>query len=396
VAAAGKKLVVGTHHYPPGALYRRGQLTTLWRFIAADYAFLFTALMQHHSPGDRPINVDFEKVYRFAAHLDLFDLESAVHWYRRQPTPPTTEGLIDWLRERNLVSNVDLSEVQQVRLEDLHGVDEVVEQLIKYIVVPLEHDDLAAEIGLKPKRGVLLAGPPGTGKTTVGRALAHRLRGKFFQLDGTYIFGTDSFYGRLHGVFEQAKRNAPAIVFIDDADVMFENESDTGLYRYLLTLLDGLESKSSGRVCVVLTAMDVRSLPPALIRSGRVELWLTMRLPDQKAREGILGDLLESFPPQYGEVVVPQLAENAEGFTGADLKRLVEDGKALLAYDKASQNPLSPATEYFLRAAAALRRVRADYAANDQAAESNGSSHTPTLGPRRRPAPTAPVKRAVK
>ena len=70
--------------------------------------------------------------------------------------------------------------------------------------------------------------------------------------------------------------------------MIFESGEELGLYRYLLTMLDGLESESAGRVCVMMTAMDVGSLPPALVRSGRIELWLETRLPDDAARGAIL------------------------------------------------------------------------------------------------------------
>src|SRR5262249_1542507 len=156
---------------------------------------------------------------------------------------------IDYLLSQRLASNVDLDEVQRVTLTDLKGVAEVIRSLETHIILPLENDALAAELQLKPKRGVLLVGPPGTGKTTVGRALAHRLKSKFFPIDGTIISGTSHFYGSVHRIFEQAKRNAPSIVFVDDSDAIFESGEELGLYRYLLTLLDGLESASSGRVC---------------------------------------------------------------------------------------------------------------------------------------------------
>src|SRR5262249_53354158 len=154
--------------------------------------------------------------------------------------------------------------------------------------LPLENDELAAELQLKPKRGVLLAGPPGTGKTTIGRALAHRLKSKFFLIDGTVISGTSEFYYQISHIFRLAEQNAPPIIFIDDSDVIFEGREEFGLYRYLLTMLDGLESESGGRVCVMMTAMDVSNLPPALTRSGRVELWLETRLPDDEARGEIM------------------------------------------------------------------------------------------------------------
>src|SRR5205807_9012232 len=134
-----------------------------------------------------------------------------------------TDRFIDYLRSQWLVSNVNLGEVQAVDLNDLQGVDAVLRSLEANIILPLENDALATELNLKPKRGVLLAGPPGTGKTTAGRALAHRLKSKFFLLDGTIISGTHQFYQRIQQLFEAAKQNAPSIIFIDDSDVIFES-----------------------------------------------------------------------------------------------------------------------------------------------------------------------------
>src|SRR5262249_25082786 len=150
-------------------------------------------------------------------------------------------------------------------LRSLKGLDDVIEALEANMIIPLENDALSAELGIRPKRGVLLAGPPGTGKTTVGRALAHRLRSKFFLIDGTFISGTRDFYSQVQRVFEAAKQNAPAIIFIDDSDVIFENKDDFGLYRYLLTMLDGLESESNKRISIMMTTMDVAAVPPALV-----------------------------------------------------------------------------------------------------------------------------------
>src|SRR5205085_8166264 len=128
-------------------------------------------------------------------------------------------------------SNVELGEVEAVDLADLKGIDDVIESLEANIIMPLENDKLAERLNIKPKRGVLLAGPPGTGKTSIGRALAHRLRSKFFLIDGTFVSGTPQFYARVHQVFEAAKNNAPCIVFIDDSDVIFESGEEMGLYR---------------------------------------------------------------------------------------------------------------------------------------------------------------------
>jgi ATP-dependent 26S proteasome regulatory subunit len=127
-------------------------------------------------------------------------------------------------------------------------------------------------------------------------------------------------------------------------------------------MLDGLESESAGRVCVMMTAMNVAHLPPALVRSGRVELWLGMKLPDPPARTEILSEHLQSLPEELRNVDVPQLIAATEGFTGADLKRTVEDGKAIYAYDKAKGVELRPTTEYFMRAIESVRENKQRYA----------------------------------
>src|SRR5439155_11393154 len=138
---------------------------------------------------------------------------------------PATDRFIECLAGYDLASNVRIEEVQAVDWSDLKGMDDVIQALEAKIALPLENDALAAELNLKPKRGVLLAGPPGTGKTTIGRALAHRLKGKFFLIDGTVVAGGGEFYDKIGEVFEAAKRNAPSVIFIDDADVIFEGDS---------------------------------------------------------------------------------------------------------------------------------------------------------------------------
>jgi SpoVK/Ycf46/Vps4 family AAA+-type ATPase len=176
--------------------------------------------------------------------------------------------------------------------------------------------------------------------------------------------GAPCFYEKVHALFEKAKQNAPSIIFIDDSDVLFENHEEygPGLYRYLLTLLDGLEGETAGRVCVMMTVMDVGGLPPALVRSGRVELWLDMRLPDEAARGEILRQHLAALPASLGGADVCRLATATEEFTGADLKRLVEDGKALYAYDRARGLPTKPPTGYFLAAVETVRANKQRYA----------------------------------
>jgi ATP-dependent 26S proteasome regulatory subunit len=217
---------------------------------------------------------------------------------------------------------------------------------------------LAEELGLRPKRGVLLYGPPGTGKTTVGRALAHRMRGKFFLIDGTFIAGTDQFYGKVHQVFEAAKENSPSVIFVDDADAIFENRSERGLYRYLLTMIDGLESESTSQVTIILTAMNLGDLPEALVRSGRVELWLEMRLPDAPARRTLLARECVAFPePLRGEITA-SVIDATGGLTGADLKACAADARSLYAAARKAGHPTKDLDGYLQEAAAMIRIYR--------------------------------------
>ncbi len=366
--AAHKKLIFASG-YVQEELEKKGFVVHIPPFQAADYEFFCRAYLGP-TLAER---LDYGKVYRFARGLDGYDLKTVSTLLHSQKDLDT-ESFIEALRSFGLTSNVNLGEVQQVTLSDLKGVDEVIQSLEANVILPLEQVELAEELGLKPKRGVLLAGPPGTGKTTVGRALAHRLKSKFFLIDGTYISGTSQFYGRVHHVFEEAKHNAPAIIFVDDSDAIFESGEELGLYRYLLTMLDGLESNSAGQVCVMMTAMDVGNLPPALIRSGRIELWLEMRLPDEAARTAILEQLLGGAAPPFDTIEVTRLVEATVGFTGADLKRLLEDGKNLLAYDRVRGLPSRQATEYFLRAVETVRENKARYAEADARARTQRPS----------------------
>jgi ATP-dependent 26S proteasome regulatory subunit len=345
-----KTLVFAVEDEAPFPIQRRATVWEIGEFTPEDYA----CILRDFAPTATP---DAGRVHRFAPALSGHQLRNAGVWLARNPET-TTESFTAYLQEHNLASNVEVSQVEAVDWKDLKGVDDVIRALEAKIALPLENDALASELGLKPKRGVLLAGPPGTGKTTIGRALAHRLKSKFFLIDGTMVAGSRCFYDKLTKVFEDARRNAPSIVFIDDSDVMFEGNGDPGLYRYLLTMLDGIESAGSERVCVMMTAMNPASLPPAMLRSGRVELWLETRLPDAPAREAILRERLAGVPGLLATADLARVAEAAHGLTGADLKAVVEDAKLLFAHDVASGAAERKAEEYFLDA---IREVHANH-----------------------------------
>lgn len=368
VIESGKKLVLGTGGNAPDAIQARTYWATVDKYTLKDYEHLCGIFL-----GKRVENIDMAKVFRFAPKLNGHQLKSACMWLQDVEGLDTT-AFIDYLRSQRMTSNVELDEVEAVELRSLKGFDDVIEALEANIIVPLEEDELALEFGIKPKRGVFLAGPPGTGKTTIGRALAHRLQSKFFLIDGTYISGSSDFYNRIHQVFEAAKNNAPAVIFIDDSDVIFENKEDFGLYRYLLTMLDGLEGESNKRICVMMTTMDVASVPPALVRSGRIELWLETRLPDREARLEILQERAELLPEALRNVELNRLSDETDGLTGADLRRLIDDTKILYAFDKAKKRQLQDSFHYFEKAIETIKSNKEKYQAAEQKARQNFAS----------------------
>jgi len=130
-----------------------------------------------------------------------------------------------------------------------------------------------------------------------------------------------------------------------------------------------LESEGMNAVTVIMTAMNAACLPPALIRSGRVELWLEMRRPDRDSRLEILRARMKSIPAGKSPQKLEAVADATEGFTGADLERLVEDAKALMLEADVRQISRDDTTEFFLEAALEVKRNVAVIEQSAQAAE---------------------------
>lgn len=353
IKRSGKRIVVGSGAGVTGARGISG--VDIDAFQVEDYV----AIARNLLGADRIAAIDFKLVFRFASLLNGHELRAACQIVSHLQAP-TTAQFVDALEQHVLASNIRVQEVEALSFDSLPGAEHITSKLETHVVLPLEHRQLAQDLNLKPKRGVLLYGPPGTGKTSIGRALAHRMKGKFFLIDGSIVTEPPGpFFAKLAQVIREAKESAPSVLFIDDADVLFDIVHISGLARYLLTLLDGLESDSASHVCVMMTAMDVRKVPEALLRSGRVELWLETRAPVGADRGRVLQRWLGKDMPDYEQVDYAALSEATEGFTPADLRRITGDAKCLYAADQLRGQTTTSAHAYLARAIDHLIGVRA-------------------------------------
>jgi transitional endoplasmic reticulum ATPase len=325
-----------------------------------DYAvFLANAL-----DAEAMAAVDLDLVWRHAAGLSGHDLQVLAGLLADAPAP-TTAMVIERIDAVLLTSNVKEKEVEALSFDSLPGSEAIAAKLETHIMLPLEQPELARRLSIKPKRGVLLYGPPGTGKTSIGRALAHRMKGKFFLIDGSFVTEPPvAFFSRVTAVVREAKANAPCVLFVDDADVLFGIEHIAGFSRYLLSLLDGVESESAGRVCLMMTAMNASRIPGSIMRSGRVELWLETKLPDRDTRALILERWLDGGLPEEAALDRTELADLTEGFTPADLRRVVSDARALHAIDVMAETSPRSAQMLLGQAIADLIDLRARMAEN--------------------------------
>jgi transitional endoplasmic reticulum ATPase len=341
------------------AVASRYWTVTIEEFECADYA----AFLANNLPQGALDAVDMDLVWRHASALSGHKLHMLAGFLRDLPSIGT-QDVIDRLDRSFIKANVKTQEVEALSFDRLPGTEAMVARLETHVMLPLEQPELARRLDIKPKRGVLLYGPPGTGKTSIGRALAHRMQGRFFLIDGSIRTEPPiEFFRAVKAIVRDAKENAPSVLFVDDADVLFGIEHIAGFPRYLLSLLDGVESEGAGRVCLMMTAMNAGRIPGSILRSGRVELWLETKLPDAQTRADMLARWLETLP-QAEPVDLGALAEATEGFTPADLRRIVMDAHALFAMDRIAGEANVTQQVYLTRAIANLIALRAKMADN--------------------------------
>ena len=349
IMSSGVKLVIATADHLNSNNQTKAAAIELDEFDAEDYL----AVIQNRVVG-LPSNFDSDKISRGFKKLTGYQIAAAVNLLKEEgKAVPSAEDFIAIMDQVRGRSNLVVDDVEDVTLEGLVGIDNVVRELMRTIVIPMTQPELARELGLKPARGVLLHGEPGTGKTTIGRALARQMKGKFFIMDGTTPPTSAP------SLLMAAEASSPCVFFIDDADVIFKNGENSGFARRLLTKLDGIESESIGNVCIIMTAMDVADMPPAIVRSGRVEVWIHMDLPDAQKRLDIIRYYTASLPEALRQFDERKLVDATEGFSPADLRGLVSDARGHVAYDRHRKRFVQSFENYLLLAAEEIQERKA-------------------------------------
>ena len=246
-------------------------------------------------------------------------------------------GKMNQFGKANLVKN-DGKNARKTTFADVAGADEEKEEL-KEIVDFLKHPKKFNELGARIPKGVLLMGPPGTGKTLLARSVAGEAGVPFFSISGSDF--VEMFVGvgasRVRDLFDQAKKNAPAIIFIDEIDAVGRHRG-AGLggghderEQTLNQLLVEMDGFSNNEGIIVIAATNRRDiLDPALLRPGRFDRQIVVNYPDVKGREAILKVHSRNKPLGF-DVDLSVIAKSTAGFTGADLENLMNEAALLAA-----------------------------------------------------------------
>jgi cell division protease FtsH len=235
-------------------------------------------------------------------------------------------------------AKMTIDDKKKVTFEDVAGADEEKEEL-KEIVEFLKQPRKFVELGARIPKGVLLVGPPGTGKTLLAKAVSGEAGVPFFSISGSDF--VEMFVGvgasRVRDLFDQAKKNSPCIVFIDEIDAVGRHRG-AGLggghdereqtLNQLLVEMDGFGLNEGVIILAATNRPDI--LDPALLRPGRFDRRVVVGLPDIKGREQIL-NVHARGKPLGGDVKLDELAKSTPGFTGADLENLLNEAALLAA-----------------------------------------------------------------
>lgn len=220
--------------------------------------------------------------------------------------------------------------VPDVTYEDIGGLNKEIQKIREMVELPMKSPELFKRLGISPPKGVLLMGPPGTGKTLIAKAVANESGANFTTINGPEIMS--KFYGeseqKLRQTFEEAEKNSPSIIFIDELDSIAPKRAEvTGeverrVVAQLLALMDGLAGR--GQVIVIGATNRPDDVDEALRRPGRFDREITIGVPDKQGRLEILQIHTRAMPLEEG-LELERLAAVTHGFVGADLAALARE-----------------------------------------------------------------------
>ncbi|MEA3414039.1 MAG: CDC48 family AAA ATPase, partial [Nanoarchaeota archaeon] len=220
--------------------------------------------------------------------------------------------------------------IPTINYEDIGGLSKEIKKIREMVEIPMKHPEIFEKLGVTPPKGVLLHGPPGTGKTLLAKAVANETDSHFILLNGPEIMS--KFYGesekKIRSIFEEAEKNAPSIIFIDEIDAIAPKREDVHgeverrVVSQLLTTMDGLNSR--GKVIVIGATNRVNSLDQALRRPGRFDREIEIGVPDKKGRLTVL-KIHSRGMPLHKNINLDKISSLTHGFVGADLESLTKE-----------------------------------------------------------------------
>ncbi|WP_406671042.1 proteasome-activating nucleotidase [Methanolobus sp. ZRKC4] len=243
------------------------------------------------------------------------------------------------------VSAMEVVDSQDVDFNDVGGLEEQIQELIESVELPLTKPESFTRIGITPPKGVLLYGEPGTGKTLLAKAVAHRTEATYIRVVGSELIQKYIGDGAklVRDLFEMARKKSPSIIFIDELDAIASrrlndtNGADREVQRTLMQLLaemDGFDSRGEVRIIAATNRLDV--LDPAILRPGRFDRIVYVPMPDEEARANIL-KIHSRFMNLGEDVDFAKLARLTDGASGADLDAIaMEAGMLAVRFDKES------------------------------------------------------------
>lgn len=292
-------------------------------------------------------------------HLPEIDLGKPIPTEILQKMRVTAHDFADALREIEPSAMREVFvEIPKATWDDVGGLDEIKRELHEAVEMPLEDPGSFVRMGIRPPKGVLLFGAPGTGKTLIARALATECKANFISIKGPEIMSkwVGESEKAVRMIFKKAKQVSPSIVFLDEIDAIAPKRGghyDSGvterIVNQLLTSMDGLEDMENVFVIAATNRPDI--VDPALLRPGRFDKLVLMPLPDEDTRLKILQVHAKDMPLE--KVDLAALAKMLEGYVGADIENLCrEAGLAALRKDKAAKKVTM---EHFEEALAAVK-----------------------------------------